>query len=331
MKSRETNKMMDGIIETIRSGCSFVLTTHVNPEGDAIGSEVALALALEKMGKEVLIVNQDPVPYFLKFLEGTERIRNDDPGGEYDVGVLLDCGSPERSGTACEVINRCNTVICIDHHLTNGGYGHHSYIDPDASSTGELIYRLLKTMDFSFDRSIANALWVAIATDTGWFRYSNTTAAALEVARDLIDKGAVPWVVSESMCENEPPERLILLSRVLSTLEIVEDGKIASITIPRKYMEDLRANNDFLEGFINYPRSIRGVMVAVSFREDGSGAVKVSMRAKGSADVVKVAIHFGGGGHRKAAGFVISGDVSAVKKKTYTKIAEMLRECHGAA
>ncbi|NIO15915.1 MAG: bifunctional oligoribonuclease/PAP phosphatase NrnA [Deltaproteobacteria bacterium] len=320
---------LEKICQVIKESSSFLLTTHINPEGDAIGSELALALSLEQMGKDVFVLNQDPVPYFLRFLPGVERVQNQGPARLFDVGILLDCGSPERTGSAGEHLSFCDRVMSIDHHVIQSRFGDFSYIDTHASSTGELVFRLIKRLGVNIDSHIATLLWVAIATDTGSFRYSNTTSSALKVAAELVERGANPMAVSEQLYEHHPPKRLELLSRVLSTLEILEDGRIASITILKEDMEIVGASNDFLEGFINYPRSLEGVVVAASFREEHDSLYKVSLRAKGNADVARVATFFNGGGHVKAAGFKLSGNLAKVKRDVYTKIYEMLDECCG--
>lgn len=312
------------ICELIGKAKSFLLTTHINPEGDAIGSELALALVLEGMGKDVFVLNQDPVPYFLMFLPGIDRIQHYLPHRYFDVGILLDCANPDRTGSVSEQLSLCSNIISIDHHTTQSGYGDLRYIDSKASSTGELVYRLVQRMGRDIDARIATLLWVAITTDTGSFRYSNTTSASLSVAAKLVELGAMPAAVSERLYESEPHKRILLLSRVLSTLEVLEDGRIASITIFQEDMERLGATADFLEGFINYPRSIDGVQVAVSFREESIDNFKVSLRAKGDADVAKVATFFNGGGHIKAAGFKLQGKMAKVKQDVYTKIYEML-------
>ncbi len=317
---------IESVVEVIRSHSSFLLTTHVNPEGDAIGSEVALALGLEKLGKEVYVFNQDPVPYFLEFLRGSELVKTTPPNGTYEVAILLDCGSPERTGVVGGFVESFDKLVCIDHHITNGGYGDSFYVVPEASSTGELVCDLLECLEVDIDIPIGEAIWVAIATDTGWFRYSNTTERSLDIAKKLLSLGVKPWDISEKMYGNDPPERFRLLSRILSNMELVAGGKVAGITIRRKDMEEFGATFDYLEGFINYPRSIKGVLVAVSFREEDDGRVKVSLRSKGDVRVDEFAARFGGGGHEKAAGFTLAGNVDDVKKITFEKLEEMLSD-----
>ncbi len=319
---------IDNICEILTGKDKFLITSHVNPEGDAIGSEMALALALRKLGKSVYVVNQDPIPYFLEFLPGVESVIYEDPGIDFDAGIILDCSTPGRTGRVSQVIARCPRVICIDHHFTNGGYGELHYCDAEASSTGELIFKVLEKMKIDIDPDIATALWVAISTDTGSFRYSNVTGDSLSTAAELVESGADPGWISEQLYEMEPRGRITLLSRALSTLEVVDGGRIASITIYQKDLDDVGGRNDFLDGFINYPRSIRGVSVAVSFREEGNGTYKVSLRAKGDADVAAVASSFGGGGHIKAAGFSMRGRLKNVKKKVYERITQS-RTSHG--
>lgn len=318
--SEELSKICD----LIHRSNSFLLTTHINPEGDAIGSELALALFLEQMGKAVFVLNQDPVPYFLQFLPGVDKVQNHGPARLFDVGILLDCGSPDRTGSVREHLSLCEKIVSIDHHATQCGFGDICYIDSQASSTGELVFRLINSLGTDIEPDIATLLWVAITTDTGSFRYSNTTSSSLKVAAELVERGANPSHISEQLFEKHPPKKLQLLSQVLSTLEVLEDGRIASITILKKDMEKMEAKDDLLEGFINYPRSIEGVVVAVSFREEHDGYFKVSLRAKENADVAKVATFFNGGGHIKAAGFRLNGNLAEVKRDVYGKIYEML-------
>ncbi|RMG60248.1 MAG: bifunctional oligoribonuclease/PAP phosphatase NrnA [Deltaproteobacteria bacterium] len=317
------SEMTEKLLSVIREGTSFLVSTHVNPEGDAIGSEIAFALGLRKMGKMVYVYNQDPVPYYLRFLEGADLIHTEPPDTDFEVGVLLDCASPERTGTAGEAVDSCETLICIDHHITNGGYGDAYLIDPAASSTGELVFTVLERLGVEIDLPIGNALWVSIATDTGWFRYSNTTEKSLEIARTLLSLGVKPWVLSEELYGCDPPERYYLLSRLLHRME-VDDG-VASMTVFKRDMEDFGATKDFLEGFINYPRSLKGVKVAVLYREE-DGKVKVSLRARGDVNVDGFARSFGGGGHEKAAGFTLTGSVEEVKSLVHGKLKEFLKE-----
>ena len=282
------NDALDAIGEAIRKIDSFLVTCHINPEGDAIGSEIAFALALRKIGKKVTVVNQDPLPYSLEFLPGAEEIFYEDQGDDFGGAVILDCGTPERTGWVREIIARCPRVICIDHHSTSGGFGDFVYCDPHASSTGELVYRLLKRMEIPIDADIATALWVAISTDTGSFRYTNVAESTLLVAAELVKAGAEPGEISEHLYEMEPKGRIKLLSKALASLEVINGGRIASIAIYRKDVEDFGGRFDYLEGFINFPRSIRGVLVAVSFREEGNGTYKVSLRSKKNVDVAQV-------------------------------------------
>jgi phosphoesterase RecJ-like protein len=208
-------------------------------------------------------------------------------------------------------------LVNIDHHRTNGGCGDYCLIDPDAAATGMLVYRILTALGVEIGYDVAVNIYVAILTDTGSFHYSNSSPEAFHIAGEMIRRGIDPWAVAEQVYETQSADRLRLLGRVLSSLEITAGGKVASITTMKKDLADFSAGKDSLEGFINYPRSILGVEVAVAFREEGEGEFRVSFRSKGRVDVSAVALAFGGGGHRNAAGCTVRGPFAEVKRKVF--------------
>jgi len=315
---------LEAICRVFRERDRFLIACHENPEGDAIGSELALALALRKTGKTATVINSDPVPETLRFLPGADTVRYEGDGARYDVAVIVDCGSPERTGRIGAELRKCPETVNIDHHVTNGRHGDYCLVDPEAAATGVLIYRILKAMGIPVDRSIAVNLYVAVLTDTGSFRYSNTNPEAFEVAGEMVRRGADPWSVSKQVYETQSRERIGLLGRVLSTLEFAGNGRIAAITTLRKDLEAFRLNKDSLEGFINYPRSIAGVEVAVAFREEGDGGIRVSLRSKGRVDVSRVASAFDGGGHRNASGCTVRGTLPEAKRRVFEALAKAL-------
>lgn len=315
---------LDAICRVFRERDRFLIACHENPEGDAIGSELALALALRKTGKTATILNSDSVPETLRFLPGTDTVRHDEDGSRYEVAVILDCGSPERTGRVGAELRKCPLAVNIDHHVTNGRHGDLCLIDPAAAATGVLIHRILTKMKIPIDPSIAVHLYVSILTDTGSFRYSNANPEAFEIAGEMVRRGVDPWAVSEKVYETQSRERIGLLGRVLSTLEFAGDGKIAAITTMRRDLEEFRLRKDSLEGFINYPRSIAEVEVAVAFREEENGEFRVSFRSKGRVDVSAVASGFGGGGHRNASGCSLQGALPEAKRRVFEALEKAL-------
>jgi len=311
------NDSLEAICRVFREKDRFLIACHENPEGDAIGSELALALALRKMGKTVTVLNADPVPGNLAFLPGADSVVLEEDGSRYDVAVVVDCGSAERTGRVQREICKPPVLVNIDHHRTNGGCGEYCLVDPDAAATGMLIYRILSTLGVEIGYDVAVNIYVAILTDTGSFHYSNSSPEAFQIAGEMIRRGIDPWAVAEQVYETQSADRLRLLGRVLSSLEITAGGMVASITTTKKDLADFSAGKDSLEGFINYPRSILGVEVAVSFREEDEGEFRVSFRSKGRVDVSAIALVFGGGGHRNAAGCTVRGSFAEVKRNVF--------------
>ena len=308
---------LEAICRVFRDRDRFLIACHENPEGDAIGSELALALALRKMGKTVTVLNADPVPFNLKFLPGADSVVPEEEGSRYEVAVIVDCGSSARTGRVESQLRKPSTLVNIDHHRTNGGCGDYCLIDPEAAATGVLIYRILVAMGVEIDYDVAVNIYVAILTDTGSFHYSNSSPEAFHIAGEMIRRGIDPWAVAEQVYETQSADRLLLLGRVLGSLEIAAGGKVAAITTMKQDLADHSAGKDSLEGFINYPRSVLGVEVAVAFREEDGGEFRVSFRSKGRVDVSSVALAFGGGGHRNAAGCSVKGTLPEVKRVVF--------------
>ncbi len=315
---------MDAVCRVLTEKDRFLIACHENPEGDAIGSELALALALRKMGKTATVLNADPVPGNLRFLPGAETVVSTEDGAGYDVAVVVDCGSPERTGRVGAELRKCPLMINIDHHRTNGDRGDLALVDPDAAATGLLIHRVLTALRYDIDPDVAVNLYVAVLTDTGSFHYSSASPEAFEVAGDMIRRGVDPWGVAEQVYETQSAGRLRLLGRVLGSLEIASGGRVASIATTRTDLSEFAEGKDALEGFINYPRSIVGVEVAVSFREEERGGIRVSFRSKGRVDVSAVAARFGGGGHRNAAGCTVPGTLAEVRRKVTEALEAVL-------
>ncbi|WP_330894322.1 bifunctional oligoribonuclease/PAP phosphatase NrnA [Candidatus Deferrimicrobium sp.] len=315
---------LSAVCRVLREKERFLIACHENPEGDAIGSELALALALRKMGKTATVLNADPVPANLLFLPGADTVVFAEDGSKYDVAVVVDCGSPERTGRIAQELLKCPVLINIDHHRTNGDLGELSLVDPDAAATGLLVHRVLSAMKYEVDLDVATNLYVAVLTDTGSFHYGSSSPEAFEVAGEMVRRGVDPWAVAEQVYETQSVHRLRLLGRVLDSLDVSSDGRVACITTMREDLREFGSGKDALEGFINYPRSIVGVEVAVSFREEEGGVFRVSFRSKGRVDVSAVAARFGGGGHHNAAGCTVPGTLAEVKKRVLETLAAAL-------
>jgi len=315
---------LSAICRVLREKDRFLVACHENPEGDAIGSELALALALRKMGKTATVLNADPVPANLLFLPGADTVVHTGDGSKYDVAVVVDCGSPERTGSVGQELRKCPLLVNIDHHRTNGDLGELSLVDPDAAATGLLIHRVLSAMGYEIGLDVATNIYVAVLTDTGSFHYGSSSPEAFEVAGEMVRRGVDPWAVAEQVYETQSARRLRLLGRVLASLEVSADGRVACITTMREDLREFASGKDALEGFINYPRSIVGVEVAVSFREEEGGAFRVSFRSKGRVDVSAVAARFGGGGHRNAAGCTVPGTLAEVRKVVLDALAAVM-------
>ena len=315
---------LPGICRVLREKDRFLIACHENPEGDAIGSELALALALRKMGKTATVLNADPVPANLLFLPGAGTVVFEEDGSRYDVAVVVDCGSPERTGRVAPELRKCPLLVNIDHHRTNGDHGDLSLVDPDAAATGLLVHRILSAMGYEINLDVATNIYVAVLTDTGSFHYGSSSPEAFEVAGEMVRRGVDPWAVAEQVYETQSALRLRLLGRVLDSLEIFADGRVACITTMREDLREFSAGKDALEGFINYPRSIVGVEVAVSLREEEGNLFRASFRSKGRVDVSEVAARFGGGGHRNAAGCTVPGPLAEAKGRVLEALAAVL-------
>ena len=315
---------LSAVCRVLREKDRFLIACHENPEGDAIGSELALALALRKMGKTATVLNADPVPANLLFLPGAGTVVFAEDGSKYDVAIVVDCGSPERTGRVARELRKCPLLVNIDHHRTNGDLGELSLVDPDAAATGLLVHRVLRAMGCEIGLDVATNIYVAVLTDTGSFHYGSSSPEAFEVAGEMVRRGVDPWAVAEQVYETQSALRLRLLGRVLDSLEVSADGKVACITTMRKDLREFASGKDALEGFINYPRSIVGVEVAVSFRVEEGGVFRVSFRSKGRVDVSAVAARFDGGGHRNAAGCTVPGTLADVRKRVLDALAAVM-------
>lgn len=305
--------MLNSIIDMINRYKSFLISSHVRLDGDALGSELALYHMLVNMGKKVVIYNQDETPGNYCFLPGNDKIVHKLPALEnYDVVFILDCSELDRIGDEASRIGKMERVISIDHHISNGNFGKIVFAEPQASSTAELLYRLMTEMNIDITKDIATNLYAAILTDTGGFCYGNTRKDTLAAAGVLVERGADPQWISENIYENNPLSKIRLLTKALETLAFDWDRKVGYMIVSRKDIEDAGAREEHTEGFVDIPRSIQGVEVSILFTELSEHEYKLSLRSKGKVNVERVAVAFGGGGHINAAACHIDGNFNTV-------------------
>lgn len=289
--------------EALRNATRVSLGCHLNPDGDALGSMLGMALGLEALGKSVVCLCQDPVPPAYQFLPTSERVVSKPPTGwKPDVAVSLDCDADHRLGSIAPHILGAPCVIDVDHHTGTGPFGHIRVLDPAASSTSQQVFDLLPHMGVALTRDLATCLLAGIIFDTGAFRFSNTTPRTFEAAAQLVAAGAEPDIIHQNMFDNRPYSFLRLLGRALSKAQ-VEDG-VAWTALTRQDFRETEAEDTETEGIINNLMAIRGVRAAALFRETGRG-VKVSLRSRNGLDVAAIARTFGGGGHVKASGCTV--------------------------
>jgi len=310
--------MITKIICEIESNTSFLVTTHEGPDGDAVGSTMALASFLRALGKDVTLYYSDQMPDTYRFLPLSSSVVHTIPDRDYDVCFVLDAGELKRAGKEISAFRRFGKIINIDHHPYCEEFGDLNYVDPSASATGALIYRIMKTAKYTLDYDTALYVYVAIVSDTGSFRYSNADPEAFQISSELVALGINPWSVAEKLYESQSLKRLELLALALSTLTVSKTGEYASITVTLDMYQKTGATSELTDGFVNYPRSIHGVEVSVFFREIKQGAFKISFRSKGKINVSSLAMAFGGGGHHNAAGFTLLGSLDEVRKTVFS-------------
>jgi phosphoesterase RecJ-like protein len=306
----------DKIGEVLRSHQSFVLLSHVRPDGDAIGSQLALGYALIAAGKSVRLINEDGLPENLAFMAGSERIET--PPAEpldVEVAIALDTATKPRLGErALHAASKAKIWINIDHHVSNPGYGDLNLIDPTSPATGQILYQLIVALDLPLPAESRDAIYVAVSTDTGSFQYPSTTAKTYDLAADLIRRGLDVGKINSDTYDNHPYRRVELMRALLNTLELSADGMVAYWEMRDQTRIDLALTPDDSEGLIDIIRAIRGVQVAVFFEELPDGKIRVSMRSKDRRfNVCEIAMAFGGGGHALAAGIRMKGPLEDAK------------------
>jgi phosphoesterase RecJ-like protein len=311
-------------------GCNTVLiSAHKSPDGDALGSQLALMLALGKMNKTVTAHNLDPVPEIYRFLPQNGRIKIGKPvQGRYDAYVVVD-SEPPRTGLF-DKNYPADVLINIDHHITNPLEWPLTWLDPNASACGEMIYNLIQELGVPIDQDIALCLYAAIFTDTGSFRYSNTSPESMRISAALLEAGADPWLVTENVYESIAYRRVKLLGTVLASMERSADGRIAWVVVTDELYRQTGTTAEDTDNFVNFVRSVKGVEVAVLFRQTAPAQYKLSLRSKGRVDLSGLAQSLGGGGHKNAAGGVLEGTIETVKSRVLGDIDKAITAALGS-
>ncbi len=315
------------VLDSIRSHKSFLIVGHEGPDGDSLSSQLTLYLMLKKLGKDVKIWSKDPLPDTYTFLPGCdciEVIGNRVPKEVFDVVFVLDIGEPSRIGFAIPSFN--SDVINIDHHPGVPEFGTINFLDESASATAEIIYDIVLAIGCEIDEDMAINLYTGIITDTGSFQFKNTSKRTFEMAARLVDCGVKPSVISEKVFYSISEKRLKLLSLCLNRLEVHKEERIAVATITLDDYVGAGVHSGYNEDFVNFPRSVKGVDVAVLLKELEPGFFKASLRSKGNVDISVVARFFGGGGHKAAASCKVRGSLEEVKSLVFPHLKEAVKK-----
>ncbi|MHC2995710.1 MAG: bifunctional oligoribonuclease/PAP phosphatase NrnA [Candidatus Atribacteria bacterium] len=318
-------KYFNEIVKVLKKNTNFLITSHINLDGDAIGSELALYFILKKLNKESIILNQDKLPEIYGFLPESDKIYNLEDNNfnkdNFDVGIVLDCGNIKRAGEVSKILKNTNTIINIDHHGSNENYGSLNYIDCSASSVGEIIYELIKFINLDLlDKKISTCLFTAIMTDTGSFKYSNVSSKTFKIVSDLTFTGMKSYLIANNIYNRNTFSGLKLLGEALLTLEIDDSNYISWLSITRKMLDETKANDEEIEGIIDVSATLKNTEISVLFRETKDNKIKVSFRSKGNFNVSEFSNKFNGGGHPNSAGCLCSGKLEEVKENILSEL-----------
>ena len=281
---------MDKIIHELKNSQNILLATHANPDGDAMGSLIAMGLCLDSLNKGITMYNESPIPAVYRFLPSVDRVVSTiEKKMTFDTAVVLDCGDAERIGEAAQSICRLPVIINIDHHTTNTGFGNFRLIDFTACATAEIVYRIIKALGVSITKDIAVCLYTGILTDTGSFRFSNTNRAAFTICDEMVDRGVNPYYIAQRVYGTYSLGRIKLLNLALDSIEISRNGKLSLMTLTREMLNETGTQPEDADGLINYARRIEDVQVAVLIQENPNGG-----RAKNNSNQYHVSLRSDG-------------------------------------
>jgi len=319
---REDTTVRRTILRALDGSGPFLLTGHVKPDGDFLGTALGLARWLDARGRSVVVVSRDGVPDPYGFLPGANGVRTEFPSdSSVYTAVILDTPFPERTGAPSGYFDGVSFLVNIDHHPDNERFGDAAFVDPSASSVALMVFEILETAEAPIDEGSATALFVGLFTDTGGFRFTNTGARSLRAASELVRRGARPAEVARAVYGSLEPSELRLLGLVLSSVESALDGRVSILYVTDGMRGEARTDEEGIEGLASYGRSVGGTEVAVLLREQGP-SVRVSLRSSGTLDVGTVARELGGGGHGAAAGLVLDGPIAAARDRIVSAIRE---------
>ncbi len=316
--------MFQSIFKVIEESNNIVILSHAAPDGDSVGSSLALYNYLINQSKNVKVIIDDDVPYIYEFLKGADKIERVNGNDGFDLALVLDSSDTDRLGKSSKYLSD-KTIVNIDHHKSNDEFGTYNIVDTNAAATTEIIYDFLETLNVKIDKAIAECLYVGIVTDTGRFQYSNTTAKTHMIAEKLINLGVEPARIFMSVYQNNSKEKIRLVAQAIKSLEFYCDDRISSMVLTEDDFIKTGAKDEDTEGIINYGRDIISVELSLLFKESSDNKVKVSFRSKDNIDVNIFAGKFGGGGHKSAAGATIHGDIDTVKRSVLDKAFELYR------
>lgn len=306
--------LFDLAIEQINESKNIYIVSHVQPDGDNIGSILALWMALRNIKEKVYILKSDDIPSDFLFLPNIDMIHDYNNDEEIDLLITLDASDEGRLGQNKTLLNKAKVVINIDHHISNNNFGHINIIDSNASATGELVYKLISKMNIPIDKDIASCIYTAISSDTGSFMYDNTSEETHKIAAELLKVGIDKSSININLYQNRSMERTILFIKALETLNLYFDNKVAIVKVTQDMVEKSNAKMEDTEGIVSFIREIAPVEIAIILKEFKEEEIKVSMRSKRFIDVSQICANFGGGGHIRAAGCTINSPMPAAEE-----------------
>ena len=314
------------ILKAIRRHRSFLITTHVNPDPDALSSELAMAVFLHKLGKKVMIINEENVPKRFMFLPGIKQMKaySQSIKSVFDVAIIVDCGDLSRIGQVQKLLTKDKLIINIDHHVTNDYFGHLNLVNLKASSTAEALYELFEGARFPFTKNLALCLYAGIMTDTGSFRYDNTTSRTHEIVSRLMKFNFSAAGLYTKFYESIPPGDLIEFVKVIRSFDLISSGQVVCLTLKKKILSKFSSEFDLRDTIFKFFRSMKSVKAVVILTQVSGRQTRVNLRASGEIDVARIARDFNGGGHKNASGCVIHRNLNEAKKAVLLRIKKDL-------
>ncbi|MCK9858129.1 bifunctional oligoribonuclease/PAP phosphatase NrnA [Paenibacillus sp. ATY16] len=322
-------QQLEAALAFMREGDDFLVVSHVQPDGDAISSTSVIGWMLDQLGKTKTLINEGESPSRLNYLRGFDQIvnyRKDKPGQTYTHVIAVDCADFRRIGEVSALFAQDAKILNIDHHPTNDGFGAVNVIRPDAAATVEILFDLIDLSGLNIDVECATAIYTGLLTDTGGFRYSNTSPKVMDVASRMLSHGAPGHQLADHLLEKMTMAKLKLLQRCLARLTFTDDQQIGWLYVGKNDMKEVGAVPDDLEGIVNYALNIDGVEVGILFKETEDGGVKASLRSAGKANVAAIAQALGGGGHVRAAGCRMQGTLTEAMQELVEAVRKALNE-----